>query len=57
MEEFPNLKNKPTTFLLRFHYLLKETFLEMLMRILKEQIQLKNNLLNIYQAYGLFKDL
>lgn len=48
MEEFPNLKKPQPLF-----HSLKEAFLEML-RILKEQIQFKNNLLNTYQATGLF---
>lgn len=57
MEEFPSFdNNKKTTFPLRSHYLSKEAFPEMLMRILNKQVHLKNHLLNIYQAPGLFKD-
>lgn len=50
-----SLAFKKTTFPLRFHYLSKEAFLEMLMRILNKQIQFKKHLLNIYQAPGLFR--
>lgn len=55
-EEFPSLKKNPI-FPLRVHYLLKVAFLEMLTRILNEQIKFKNHLLNIYQPSGLFKRL
>lgn len=50
MEKFPNLK-KPNHF-----PLFTERSLSRMLRILKEQIQFKNNLLNTYQASGLFKD-